>query len=79
MTARELIDKASFGPDALKVIYQAFDDAWAEIAADYAGGAEAEAARTALAEALLSVASKDSNDSGLLKRIALQQMASKKP
>jgi hypothetical protein len=33
MRARQLIDTASFGPDALKVIGEAFDAAWAEIAA----------------------------------------------
>jgi hypothetical protein len=32
MGARQLIDNASFGPDALKVIGDAFDAAWAEIA-----------------------------------------------
>jgi|SoiMethySBSTD1v2_1073268.scaffolds.fasta_scaffold251980_3 hypothetical protein len=31
MRARALIDGAAFGPDALKVIAQAFDEAWQEI------------------------------------------------
>mgnify|MGYP003694653115 CR=1 FL=1 len=31
MRARQLIDGASFGPDALKAIGDAFDAAWAEI------------------------------------------------
>jgi hypothetical protein len=44
MNAGELIDQASFGPDALKVINQAFDDAWSERAADFNPGAQAEAA-----------------------------------
>src|SRR5262245_42370210 len=32
MRARQLIDNASFGPEALKAIGEAFDAAWAEIA-----------------------------------------------
>ena len=31
MLARRLIGKASFGPEALKTIFQAFDAAWREI------------------------------------------------
>lgn len=34
MRARQLIDGASFGPDALKAIVEAFDQAWSEIAAN---------------------------------------------
>lgn len=33
--ARQLIDGASFGPDALKAIGQAFDAAWEEIASNF--------------------------------------------
>jgi hypothetical protein len=33
MKARQLIDGASFGLDALKAIGRAFDEAWAQIAA----------------------------------------------
>ena len=35
MRARQLIDGASFGPEALKAIGEAFDAAWAEIAGDF--------------------------------------------
>ena len=79
MEPRELIDKASFGPDALKVIYQAFDDAWSEIATDYSRGAEADAARTELAKALLSVASEGSTNSRTLKCLSLALMEMQKP
>jgi len=75
MQARKLIEGASFGPDALKVITQAFADAWSEIAADYSLD-QAEAARTKLALALLSVADNDSDDPGTLKR---QALAAQKP
>jgi hypothetical protein len=35
MKARQLIDGASFAPDALKAIGQAFDEAWAQIAPNF--------------------------------------------
>lgn len=35
MRARQLIDGAAFGPDALKAIGQAFDEAWAKIAGNF--------------------------------------------
>jgi|GraSoiStandDraft_4_1057263.scaffolds.fasta_scaffold319481_3 hypothetical protein len=78
MEPRELIEKSSFGPDALKVVYQAFDDAWSEIVADYTDDAVAEIARTKLAEMLLSVANDDSTNSRSLKCLALEMMATQK-
>jgi hypothetical protein len=78
MEPRELIDKASFGPDALKVIYQAFDDAWSEIVADYTNDALAAIARTKLAMALLSAAHDDGTNARSLKRLALEMMATQK-
>jgi hypothetical protein len=76
MRARALIDGASFGPDALKVIGQAYDLAWSEIASNFAGDPfVTEAARIALANAILSVASDESRDVEVLKRAGLQAMA----
>jgi hypothetical protein len=49
MRARELIDHAAFGPDALKVIEQAFDEAWQEIAGNFGDQQDIEAARFRLA------------------------------
>jgi hypothetical protein len=69
-----LILGASFGPDALKAITQAFDEAWTSIASDYTTPKQIEAARLLLAQAMLSVASVDSRDVELLKRAALQAM-----
>jgi len=76
MKARRLIDGASFGPDTLKVVGQAFDQAWAEIAGN-AGTRpiEIEAARLRLAEAMMSVATEDSTDVVALKAGALRAMA----
>lgn len=63
MRARALIDGASFGPDALKVIGRAYGLAWAKIAHNFAGGPVViEAARLALASAILSIASEDGRD-----------------
>jgi hypothetical protein len=76
MKARRLIDGASFGPDALKAIGQAFDEAWVEIAGNFGNQpAVIESARLTLAEALLSVADDDSRDVEALKQAALQRMA----
>jgi hypothetical protein len=51
MRARQLIDGASFGPDALKAIVEAFDQAWSEIAANFQDDPIAwEEARLGLAE-----------------------------
>ena len=76
MRARQLIDGASFGPEALKAIGDAFDAAWAEIAGNFGDNpAKIENARYSLANALLSMASEDSRDVEVLKQAALQRMA----
>jgi hypothetical protein len=74
--ARHLMDGVSFGPDTLKVIGDAFDAAWAEIASNFTGSLiQSDAARLKLATALLSIASEDSRDVQVLKRAAQQRMA----
>jgi hypothetical protein len=35
MKARKLIEGASFSPDAIQVMRQAFDKAWAEVAGNF--------------------------------------------
>jgi hypothetical protein len=75
MEARRLIDSASFGPDALRAIGQAFDEAWASIERDFGCDQEREAAHLKLATAILSVASEDSRDVEVLKKAALEVMA----
>lgn len=57
MEPRQLIGGASFPPDDLKVIYDAFDDAWVEVAGDVSTRADAiEIARLSLATIVLSLA-----------------------
>jgi hypothetical protein len=75
MRVRQLIDGASFGPEALKASGEAFDAAWAEIAGNFGNvPIDIDNARYRLASALLSVASEDSRDVEILKRTAIQAM-----
>jgi len=69
-----LIDGASYGPDTLKALGQAFDQAWAEIAGNF-GSTQVENARLRLAEAMLSIATEGTTDVSALKAGALQAMA----
>jgi hypothetical protein len=67
---------ASFGPETVKAMGQAFDQAWAEIAGNFGDTpTQVESARLRLAEAVLSVTSEDSRDVAALKLGALQAMA----
>jgi hypothetical protein len=75
MRARQHIDGASFGPDALKAIGQAFDAAWSEIAHQFDSPLAIEATRLNLANALLSIARENSRDVPELKQAALQRLA----
>ena len=76
MKARELFEGASYGPDALKIVCQAFDDAWSSIAGNFGGDPETiEAARLKLANAILSLPHHDMKDAEQMKNSALQIMA----
>jgi hypothetical protein len=76
MKTRTLIDGAAFGPDALKVVCQAFDDAWRDIGGNFGNDpSDIEADRSRLAKAVLSVADEDSRDADAVKNGALQAMA----
>ena len=76
MRAHKLIRGATFEPEALKVIGQAFDEAWQEIAGNFGSDPqEIEGARLKLANAFPFVAHGDLLDPQALKRAALQRMA----
>jgi len=76
MKARRLIDGATFGPETLKALGEAFDQAWAQIAGNFGDGStQVENARLRLAEAMLSVATEERTDVAALKARALQAMA----
>lgn len=75
MKARKVIEGASYGPEALKVIGEAFDAAWSEIAHHFEGEpGQIEVARERLAHAVLAVADCSSRDMIALKRTALEVM-----
>jgi hypothetical protein len=76
MKARQLIDGAVLGPDALKVAGQAFDEAWGQIATCFGNDSlMIEGARMTLATAILIVASNESLDVGALKHAGIQAIA----
>jgi len=57
MRGRQLISGAGFPPDALTVILDAFEDAWAELASSVTGDPTVvEVARLSLAEIVLGIA-----------------------
>lgn len=61
MQPRQMVRPASFGPDALKVIYKAYDDAWKEIAPKVSTDpAAVEWAKMSLATIMLGLANADS-------------------
>jgi hypothetical protein len=76
MRAQRMIDGASFGPDTIKAMGQAFDQAWAEIAGNFGQDPiQIESARLRLADAVISVTTEGSTDVAALKNGALQAMA----
>jgi hypothetical protein len=76
MKARKLIDGASFAPEVVKAMGEAFDAAWAEIVRNYGSEPKlTEEPRMRLAEAILAVAAEGFTDVGHLKDRALQLMA----
>jgi hypothetical protein len=76
MEARQLVAAASLGPEVLKVAYEAFDQAWTDIAAHFGNdNATVEAARLKLANAVLAVVGEDNRDPVQVKNAALQMVA----
>jgi hypothetical protein len=74
--ARRLIDGASYGPDVVKALGRAFDEAWQGIAGNFGNDQQiVEAARLRLANALLSAAGEDTTDVEALKTAALLIMS----
>jgi hypothetical protein len=70
--ASRLIGGAAFSPDELKVIFEAFDDAWREVTTDVSARASAiNAARLSLAEIVLSLAAVGPIERGQLKTEAV--------
>jgi hypothetical protein len=78
MKARQLIANSSFGPDEVKAMGQALDDAWAKLAPSVDDRPEAiEAARFALANIILSLGAQGNFDPERLADAAVQSMLSR--
>ena len=76
MKAEQMISGASYGPEALRAVGQAFDEAWIQIAGNFGDEpGDIEKARLRLARALLSIAHEDSRDVGVLTKAALERIA----
>ena len=73
MEAWALIEDSAFGPETIKVIGQAFDEAWADIGGNY-GDVLREGARFQLARAMLSIARDGNLDVATLKNAAIEAM-----
>jgi hypothetical protein len=80
MKARRLIESASYGPDELKALGKAFDDAWDRIAPTISQRPQAiEAARFALADIMLGLAKHGNFDPKALADAAVGLIASRPP
>jgi hypothetical protein len=72
MRARQLIGGAAYPPDVLRVIFEAFDDAWTEVGPGVGSEPGAvESARSDLATILLSLAKGGPIDRGVLRNAAV--------
>ena len=79
MKVRVLFADASYGPDQLKVLCKAFDDAWEIVAPDISTRPDAiEAARMRLANIILGLANDESIGVENITSAAVQLMATAK-
>lgn len=73
MEARQLIGGVAFPPDTLRVLFEAFDGAWTDLASNVSGDRQAiEAARLSLATIVLSLAAASQLDRDGLKAAAVE-------
>ena len=80
MRAKQLIEGASYGPEALKIVGQAFEEAWASIAGNIRNDPAAiEAARLKLANIILSFPHNEIRNAEQIKQSSLQIMALRSP
>jgi hypothetical protein len=72
---RSLIDTASYDPDTLKMLGQAFDDVWREMAGNYHAQAMIEDRRNRLATIILGLADGGERDLARMKTCATKILA----
>jgi hypothetical protein len=78
MKARRLVASGSYGPDQLKALGKAFDDAWGRLAPNVSSRPKAiEAARLKLAEIVLGLAKQGNFDPQWLADAAVQVVRSR--
>jgi hypothetical protein len=76
MKARQIIEDTAYGPEKMKVLFQAFDEAWTSIADNFGDDpSSVEAARTKLANVILGLAHADATDATRIRDSALRIMA----
>jgi hypothetical protein len=76
MRAKQLIEGGAYGPEALKIVCQAFGEAWASIAGNFGNDpATIETARLKLANIILSFPRNEIKDAEQIKRSSLKIMA----
>jgi hypothetical protein len=76
MKARQIIEAATFGPEQLRVVFQAFDEAWATIASHFGNDSAAtETVRTRLANCVLAATRDGHADAATIRNAALQALA----
>ena len=76
MKAAKILAGSTYGPERLRIVSKAFDEAWANIATHFSGNEDrALAARERLAHAVLIAATEGSQESEPIKDMALQIMA----
>jgi hypothetical protein len=73
---RSFLDSASYDPNTLKLLGQAFDETWKEIAANYVAAPVVEDRRNRLSLIILGLAEGGERDAALIKQIALRLMKS---
>jgi hypothetical protein len=78
MRARRIIEGAAFGPEVLKVVMQAFDEAWESVSGKFRSD-EHEHARAELADSVMNAAREDSADVERLREAGVRAMALKYP
>lgn len=80
MIARQILADAALGPDTLKVLYKAFDDAWEQIEPSASISAEVrEAARLKLANIILVLARGGNRDAQHFTDAAVRLMLALRP
>jgi hypothetical protein len=79
MKARQLIASSHYGPEQLKVLFQAFDEAWETIAPHCGNnGLSVQAMRLKLANAILDLARENCSDAEAMKEAALRLLVPEK-